>query len=158
MSQDTVVLNGEKVGRLLRLTYAYPAAVAAQVCLFYILSTRDSRRTSCSAVGTWAWRLRSEMVHLSGWLRRLSSTISPRGAAVCTLSPPSWYLLIQDPISISILITGISDAVSICIFLARVWHILAVILMGETAQSHVLSFCLMSKSISDLQTECGCLA
>lgn len=56
-----------------------------------------------------------------------------------------WYLLVQDPVSISILITRISDAVSICVLLARVWHILAVILMGKTAQSHALVTCLSQK-------------
>lgn len=81
---------------------------------------------------------RFEVINLSDWFHSLSSTIP--GVLQCACIPPqSWYLLIQDPVSISILITRISNAVSICIFLARVWHILAVILIVEAAQSHVLS-------------------
>lgn len=36
MSQDTVVLNGEKVGDFLRLTDACLTVAVGQVCLFYI--------------------------------------------------------------------------------------------------------------------------
>lgn len=43
MSQDTVVLNGEKVGDFLRLMDTCLTAAVGQVCLFYILNTHDRR-------------------------------------------------------------------------------------------------------------------
>lgn len=91
---------------------------------------------------TQAWKWTFGMIHINSELHGLSSTISGAWPFPDPPSKAGAYLLIQDPVSISIIITGVSNAIPVCIFLARIWHILAVVLSWRNTAQRDMYVCL----------------
>ena len=93
---------------------------------------------------TQAWKQTFGMIHRNSELHGLDSTTSGTWPFPGPPSKPGAYLLIQDPVPISILVAGVSNAIPVCILLARIWHILAVVLSWRNTAQGDIYVCLFS--------------